>query len=84
MTPTQRAALEQVAREAILKINEISPQQWDSYDQRDYEYLLGILAAQRAAVLEEVANEMARHPYWSKEADVWIKHLRQLAQEQRP
>lgn len=37
-----------------------------------------------AAGLEDVANEMARHPYWSKEAEIWIKHLRQLAQEPRP
>lgn len=45
------------------------------------EALVALLAAQRAVVLEEVANEMARHPYWSKEAEIWIKHLRKQAKE---
>ena len=42
-----------------------------------------LLKATEAAVLEELANEMVCHPYWRKEVEAWIAHLRQQAQERR-
>lgn len=82
MTKDQQAALEQVAREFLSSIPGVhdSGSMGSSYDEYVND-LVALLAAQRAAGLEEVADEMARHPYWSKEAEVWIKHLRQQAQE---
>lgn len=88
MTKDQQAALEQAAREWLTQLGinrepNPSPDEREWYDDK-LQVMVKALAAQRAAGLEEVANEMARHPYWSKEAEIWIKHLRQLAQEQRP
>lgn len=85
MTSTQ-AEREQAARIFIDSLDRdyTNPDgSWRDY-QETVQFAAQYLAAQRAAGLEDVANEMARHPYWSKEAEIWIKHLRQLAQEQRP
>lgn len=83
LTREQRAKLEQVARELWNVLEGARPYFGPTKD-LPVKAIMEALAAQRAAALEEVANEMARHPYWSKEAEVWIKHLRQQAREQRP
>lgn len=50
-------------------------------DNLEIEWLVALIKATEAAAIEEVAKEMERHPYWSREAYLWIKHLRQQAQE---
>ena len=75
MTPFQQAALEQVAREWLMN-NEIA--HWGGRTSA----LVELLAAQRAAGLEEVANELEEsNPKW---LTGWAQHFRMKAQEQRP
>lgn len=82
MTPQQH---EQKAREFLSSISGVhdSGSMGSSHDEYVRE-LVAILADTERATLERVADEMERHPYWSKEAEVWIKHLRQLAKEIHP
>jgi SpoVK/Ycf46/Vps4 family AAA+-type ATPase len=81
MTPTQQAKLEQVAREFL----EAPPMSIATNEEPEtVAALVALLANTERATLERVADEMERHPYWSKEAEVWIKHLRQLAKEIHP
>ena len=82
MTPSER---EQQAREWLISrgfchktLYAIPPYKLD------VDSLVALIAEFEAATLERVADEMERHPYWSKLADVWIKHLRQQAKEIHP
>ena len=89
MTKAQQAELEQVAREWCDKYGDYVVQIGDGKRIQDMEHkyqikignLVKLLADTERATLERVADEMERHPYWSKLADVWIKHLRQQAKE---
>ena len=86
MTPSQQAALEQVAREYIQCLPFTGT--LGEYDNA-VRKLVTLLAAQRAAVLEEAAKRLEQEAEdWDKAISGTFKEaariIRQQAQEQRP
>ena len=59
---TREPNFTEVARKLVLKINEIQPDQWDQYDDKDHARIMTALKTTyrqgRVAGLREAANEM--------------------------
>lgn len=54
----QRAELSEIARKLVLRINEITPAQWDGRDQRARAIILAALQATRQEALREAAERL--------------------------
>ena len=52
----QRAELSEIARKLVLRINEITPAQWDERDQRARAIILAALQTTRQKALREAAK----------------------------
>ena len=75
----QRAELSEIARKLVLRINEITPAQWDGRDQRARAIILAALQATRQEALREAKVIITQAATWTPQSVVAI--LDRLARE---